>query len=178
MGFLRLSDNKFETVFDQETKPDDLYLDNELRVFENLEAHPISNISQDRFEELIEATDDTLVKKRKHEPRNHGKKGNSLNEATVKGELAEYAYPMSLEEKKRVVERFAGVWEPFFFHPVYGMSDPANGFDDFGVPRHPWMKLKDVRDGRLSGYGFSKAERYALRFVKTFYGEMWRDLKD
>jgi len=125
---------------------------------------------------LLEETEDTLVKKRKNEPRNHGGSSSVVNSAKVKGELAEYAYPMSDEDKLRVVRRFAGDWEPKFYHKVYKQGVDVSDVES--VPVHPWTKLKEVRKREGGVKNLSLDERYALRFVKTFYVQKWRKLKE
>lgn len=124
--------------------------------------------------ELIEKTDDTLVKKRHNEPREHGDSSSELNSARVKGELAGYAYPLTVSEKLRDVERFAGMWEPYFYHEIYRPENAPGDVDS--VPEHPWMTLKNAREKEGGVNSLSLEERYALRFVKTFYAELWRDL--
>lgn len=126
--------------------------------------------------DLVEETDDTLVKKRKNMPRSHGGSSSPMNTARVKGELAEYAYPMKDEDKLRVVRRFAGDWEPYFYHKVY---EPDVGPADVdSLPVHPWTKLKQVREREGGAKNLSLDERYALRYVKTFYVRKWRELKE
>ena len=134
----------------------------------------LDGLKLDEFEKLIEKTDESLVKKRKNLPRNHGDESGSLNKARVKGELASYAYPMDLESKMRVVERFAGEFEHFFNHKVY--KDGVEPSDVDGVPRHPWMRLKEVRENELGDEDLGLDRRYALRVVKCFYAEKWREL--
>jgi len=134
----------------------------------------LDGLNTEKALDLLEATDDTLVKKRKNEPRSHGGSSSIVNSAKVKGELAEYAYPMSDEDKLRVVRRFAGDWEPDFYHEVYRGDVEISDVDD--VPVHPWTKLKQVREREGGAKNLSLDERYALRYVKTFYVQQWRDL--
>lgn len=127
-----------------------------------------------RARNYLSDTDDSLVKKRKNEARDHSDTDNTLNKARVKGELAQFAAPMTEEEKFRIVSRFAGEWEHYFWHPVY---EEGVGLDEVdGLPKHPWMRLKEARDeeGGVRQLGLDR--RYALRFVKTVYADMWRGL--
>ena len=134
----------------------------------------LDGIGMEKALDLIEKTDETLVKKRKNMPREHGSAGSRINTAQVKGELAGYAYPMSDEEKLRVVRQHAAMWESFFNHDIY--RDGVGVGDVDSVPMHPWMQLKEARSEMGGAESLSCDERYALRFVKTFYAEKWRSL--
>jgi len=135
----------------------------------------LDGVGGEKFFEVLELTDDSLVKKRKNRPRSHGDSGSEINSARVKGELAGYAYPLTGERKRRIVEKHAGVWEPYFNHEVYCVG--VNALDrGVSLPVHPWQRLKQVREKEGGVEDLSLAERYALRFVKTFYAEKWRGL--
>lgn len=144
--------------------------------FTNLEMDDsfIHRMNMDRARIYLDQTDDTLVKKRKNEARDHSDTDNTLNKARVKGELAQFAAPMTEEEKFRIVSRFAGEWENYFWHRIY--NDDIGPRDVESVPKHPWVRLKEARDeeGGLRQLGLDR--RYALRFVKTVYADMWRKL--
>lgn len=134
----------------------------------------LDGITWETARELIEKTDETLVKKRKNKPREHNDLESELNSARVKGELASYAYPLSVDEKLRDVQRFGADWEPYFNHPLY--QDHVEVGDVGSVPEHPWMTLKSARQDQGGANNLSKGSRYALRVVKTFYAEKWRGL--
>jgi len=134
----------------------------------------IHRMRLDRARHFLAETDDSLVKKRKNEPRDHSDSDNTLNKARVKGELAEYAAPMTEEEKFRVVKRFAGEWEPYFHHELYTAGVGPGDVDS--VPKHPWMRLKEAREEEGGVRELSLDRRYALRFVKTVYADKWRKL--
>mgnify|MGYP000170191572 CR=1 FL=1 len=132
----------------------------------------IEGMSRDEALRILEKTDDTLVKKRKNLPRDHGNENSIVNTAQVKGEMAQYAYPMSDDEKLRVVERYADMWEHYFYSPIY----VGGSLDECEIPSHPWTRLKEVREMEGGKLELSLDQRYALRFVKVFYAEKWRSL--
>ena len=122
---------------------------------------------------LVEKTDDTLVKKEHNEPVEAAPDKMLTESRGVRGELAEFAYPLTAREKLRLVERFAGEFEREFLQPAY----VELSVDENEVPLHPWKKLREIRDGDYGGKkNMSLDKRYALRFVKTFYAERWRQL--
>jgi len=134
----------------------------------------LDGIEWEEARDLIEKTDETLVKKRKNKPREHNDLESELNSARVKGELASYAYPLSVDEKLRDVQRFASVWEPYFNHSLY--QDHVDVGSVGSVPEHPWMTLKEARQDQDGANELGLGSRYALRVVKTFYASKWRGL--
>ena len=134
----------------------------------------LHGLPRQRAERLVGATDDTLVKKRKNLPRDGDSDSFLTKSRGVRGELAEFAYPMTTGEKLRLVSRHAVKFEQEFFHKVY--KDGVSVEDVGDLPVHPWKRLRRVREGFGGKLGLSLDERYALRFVKEFYAERWRGL--
>jgi len=134
----------------------------------------LNGVSFERAKRLLEATDDTLVKKRKNLPREGDSNSYLTASQGVKGELAEFAYPMSTVEKLRLVKRFAADFEPEFYHRVYDSGVTTGEVDD--LPLHPWKRLRRVREGEGGKLSMCLERRYVLRFVKEFYAEKWREL--
>jgi len=89
-----------------------------------------------------------------------------LNE---KSELERFRNQHSSDKLEEMVERYRGVWEPFFEENM-----------DRSVPLHPWKVLKRARsvyaeeenDGDWPGM----AMRHSLRVVKDEYTVRWREL--